>query len=124
MPYQTSTEGIALLLGADRLHERLLFVADSANLAQNTTNPIMSIHPAGSIDCTSTDGTVRLPASFNGAIYTSGLNNVTTINSSVNVSGTTTLNNITTVNSSLNVSGTTILNHFTAINAPLYNVRR
>jgi hypothetical protein len=36
------------------------------------------------------------------------------------VQGTTTLNNVTTINSSLNVSGTTILNNYTTINAPLY----
>ncbi len=68
--------GDCTLLGANRLHSRLLFVADSAKLVQNTTNPIMSINPAGSIDCTSTDSTVRLPASFNGAIYTGGTFNV------------------------------------------------
>ncbi len=70
---------MGLLLGANRLHTRLLFIADSAKLVQNTTNPIVSINPAGRFDCTSTDSTVKLPASFNGAIYTDGSYNTTVI---------------------------------------------
>jgi hypothetical protein len=62
---------------------------------------------------------VRLPAAFNGALFTNGTYNITCI-SSLNISGFTTLSNITTINSSLNVSGKTTLNNFTTINAPLY----
>jgi len=50
-----------------------------------------------------------LPASFNGAINTDGTFNVS-LRSTLFVSGTTILNNITTINSSLNVSGLTTLN--------------
>ena len=117
--YQPSTDGIALLLGANRPNARILFVADSTKLAQNTTNPIMAINPAGRIDFTSTDSTVRLPASFNGSIFT-GSSYEVSLRTTLYVQGTTTLNNVTTINSSLNVSGTTILNNHTTINAPLY----
>jgi hypothetical protein len=118
VPYQTSTDGIALLLGANRISSRLLFIADSAKLIQNTTNPIMSLSPTGRIDCTSTDSSVRLPAVFNGALFTNGTHNITCI-SSLNISGFTTLSNNTTINSSLYVSGTTILNNTTTCTSSL-----
>jgi hypothetical protein len=76
----------------------------------STTNPITSISPTGHIDCTSTDSTVRLPAVFNGALFTNGTRNITCI-SSLNISGFTTLSNDTTINSSLYVSGTTHVHH-------------
>jgi hypothetical protein len=98
VPYQTSIDGIALSLGANRIHSRLLFIADSTKLIQNTTNPITSLSPTGHIDCTSTDSTVRLPAVFNGALFTNGARNITCI-SSLNISGFTTLSNNTTINS-------------------------
>ena len=66
----TSTDGVALVLGANRVNSRVLFIADSAKLTQNTTNSVVSINPTGRFDCTSTDGSLRLPAVFNGAIYT------------------------------------------------------
>ncbi len=103
---QTSTDGVALLLGLNRLNSRCLFIGDSANLTQNTTNSI--INPTGRFDCTSTDGSLRLPAVFNGAIFTNTACNTTLI-SSLNVSELTTLNNVTTCISSLNVSGITTL---------------
>ena len=127
--YQTSTDGVALLLGINRVNSRVLFIGDSTKLAQNATNPIIALQPnLGRFDCISTDSTTRLPASFNGAINTDGtfnvslrstlyvsgttiLNNITTINSSLNVMGAARLNNITTINSSLNVSGPTTLNN-------------
>ena len=136
VPSTTSTDGIALLLGANRINTRLLFIADSTKLIQNATNPVVSINPTGRFDCTTTDSTTRLPAVFNGALFTNGtynitcisslnisgnttLNNITTCGSSLNVSGNTTLNNITTCGSSLNVSGNTLFNNITTMNSSL-----
>ncbi len=79
VPFTTSTDGVALLLGANRINTRLLFIADSTKLIQNATNPIVSINPTGRFDCTSTDSTTRLPAVFNGALYTNGTYDITCI---------------------------------------------
>ena len=73
VPSTTSTDGIALLLGANRINTRLLFIADSTKLIQNASNPVVSINPTGRFDCTSTDSTTRLPAVFNGALFTNGI---------------------------------------------------
>jgi hypothetical protein len=89
IPAQTSIEGVALLLGLNRLNSRCLFIGDSVNLTQNATNSIISLNPTGRFDCTSTDGSLRLPAVFNGAIFTNATCNTTCI-SSLNVSGLTT----------------------------------
>jgi hypothetical protein len=62
--YTTSTDCVALVLGANRTNTRLLFIADSTKLIQNATNPVVSINPTGRFDCTSTDSTTRLPAVF------------------------------------------------------------
>ncbi len=106
------------MLGLNRLNCRCLFIGDGANLIQNTTNSIISLNPTGRFDCTSTDGSLRLPAVFNGAIFTNTTCNTTLI-SSLNVSGLTTLSNATTCISSLNVSGITMLNNDTTINGVL-----
>ena len=106
VPSTTSTDGIALLLGANRINTRLLFIGDSTKLTQNASNPVVSINPTGRFDCTSTDSTTRLPAVFNGALYTNEIYDITCI-STLTVSGNTTLNNISTYGSSLNVSGNT-----------------
>lgn len=62
----TSTSGIALLSGVNRTNNRQLWVADGANLTQNTTNPVIRIIPLTSssgsiatIDSISTDGLTR-----------------------------------------------------------------
>jgi hypothetical protein len=65
----TSTDGIALLLGVNRSGNRQLWIADSANLAVNTTNPVLRIMN-NAIDCVATDGTTRLPLSFGGGALT------------------------------------------------------
>lgn len=63
----TSTSGVALLSGVNRTGNRQLWVADSANLTQNTTNPVIRINPITSttlyiptIDAMATDGLTRL----------------------------------------------------------------
>jgi hypothetical protein len=56
----SSTDGVALLLGVNRSNNRQLFVADSANLAQNTTNRIISINPSGgAISAADTTGSAK-----------------------------------------------------------------
>ncbi len=65
----TSTDGVALLLGVNRTGNRQTWVADSANLAVNTTNPVFRISN-NSIDCVATNGTTRLPRSFGGGALT------------------------------------------------------
>ncbi len=61
--------GIASLLGINRTDNRKLWVADSAKLAINATNPVLRISN-NSIDCEATDGTTRLPLSFGGGALT------------------------------------------------------
>lgn len=57
----TSTSGVALLSGVNRTGNRQLWVADSANLTQNTTNQVIRITPSGTtIDAVATDGLTRL----------------------------------------------------------------
>jgi hypothetical protein len=62
----TSTDGIAMLLLGNRLGNRQIGFADSANLAVNATNPILRNY---SVDCLSTNGT-RLQIQFGGVLYT------------------------------------------------------
>jgi hypothetical protein len=64
----TSTDGIAMLLLVNRLGNRQIGFADSANLLVNATNPILRITP-NSVDCLSTNGT-RLQTQFGGVLYT------------------------------------------------------
>lgn len=78
----TSTDGIALLAGVNRSGNRQLWIGDSANLTQNTTNPVIRIMPsARQIDCIATDGNTQLPLT----IGSSG--NSTTISGSLQVNG-------------------------------------
>ncbi|HEX6188170.1 MAG TPA: hypothetical protein VFZ40_08810 [Pyrinomonadaceae bacterium] len=54
----TSTDGIAILLGANRSGNRQMWVADSSLLAQNNTNPVIRFVPnSRSIEAVSTNGT-------------------------------------------------------------------
>jgi hypothetical protein len=69
----TSTDGIAMLLLVNRLGNRQIGFADSANLLVNATNPILRITP-NSVDCLSTNGT-RLQMQLGGVLYT-GANGV------------------------------------------------
>ena len=69
----TSTDGIAMLLLVNRLGNRQIGFAGSANLLVNATNPILLITP-NSVDCLSTNGT-RLQTQFGGVLYT-GANGV------------------------------------------------
>jgi hypothetical protein len=61
----TLSDEIAFLLGVNRSGNRQLRIADSANLAVKTTNPVLRIMN-NAIDCVATDGTTRLPLSFGG----------------------------------------------------------
>ncbi len=63
----TSTEGIAFLLGVNRPGNRQLWLADSANLAVDTTNSVVRLL-TNAIDCVATDGLTRLPISIGGAM--------------------------------------------------------
>ena len=108
------------MLGLNRLNSRCLFIGDSANLTQNSANSVISLNPTGRFDCTSTDGSLRLPAVFNSAMYTNTTYNTTFV-SSLSLSGLTTLNNATTCTSSLNVSGTTTFSNRVGINTTATN---
>ena len=72
IPGQTATDGVALLFGLNRLNSRCssLFIGGSANSTQNSTNSVISLNPTGRFDCTSTGGSLRLRAVFNGALCT------------------------------------------------------
>ena len=69
--------GIALLCGVNRSGNRQLWIADSANLTQNTTNPVLRIF-VNAIDCVSTNGLNSLPILFgnSGATTTINGNNI------------------------------------------------
>jgi hypothetical protein len=79
IPFQTWTDGVELLLGANRTNTRVLFIGDSTKLSQNATNAFVSINPTWRFDCTSTDSSIRLPAVFDGAIFTNATYNITCI---------------------------------------------
>ncbi len=105
IPAQTATDGVALLFGLNRLNSRCLFIGGSANSTPNSTNSIISLNPTGRFDCTSTGGSLRLRAVFNGAMCTNTTYNgalctnttyYTTFVSSLNVSGLSTLATATT----------------------------
>ena len=66
----TSSSGISLLLGVNRSGNRQLWIADSANLTQNTTNGTIRIIPTGTptIDALATDGATRLNMNIGGSL--------------------------------------------------------
>ena len=62
--------GIALICGVNRTGNRQLWIGDSLNLAQNTTNQILRLGVSG-IDCIATNGTTSLPIFYgNGGAQT------------------------------------------------------
>ena len=64
----TSTDGIALVLGVNRLNNRQIWFADTANMTQNTTNRVMRIAPNfGDLSALATDGATTKTLSLNGA---------------------------------------------------------
>jgi hypothetical protein len=62
----TATDGLSLLLGVNRSNNRQLWIADSARLAVNGTNPVlrMLVSDQAQIDSVATDGTTPLPLSL------------------------------------------------------------
>jgi len=53
----TSTDGVALILGVNRTSNRQLWIGDTAALTQNSTNQVIQLFPAaGSISALATDG--------------------------------------------------------------------
>jgi len=69
-----TTGGIALLCGVNTLANRQLWLADSANLTQNSTNPVLRLMPNQGgitypcIDAIATDGNTRLTMGIGGSI--------------------------------------------------------
>ena len=67
-----TTGGIAFICGVNTLANRQLWLADSANLTSNTTNPVLRLMPNQggitypSIDAIATDGSTRLPLGLGG----------------------------------------------------------
>jgi len=70
----TDTNGLALLLGVNRTGNRQLWIADSAALAQNSSNTVVRIFPnAAVIDAIATDATAKQLQVGNGAgVYVPG----------------------------------------------------
>ena len=88
----TSTDGIALLLGVNRTGNRQLWIGDTSKLTQNATNSCIRITSEGYIDCIATNGTTPLPIFINGsAIWLSA---PTQCSSSLGITGTLTANTI------------------------------
>ncbi len=81
--YQNSaivSGGIALLCGVNRTGNRQLWIGDSLNLTQNSTNPVLRINIGGSavaIDCLATIGNIVLPLSIGNAGNTTAINGST-----------------------------------------------
>ena len=71
----TSTEGVALLLGVNRTNNRQLWVADTQLLTQNSTNRVIRIYPNnGDISALATDGSTTKNLVFNTAGGNVGIN--------------------------------------------------
>jgi cytoskeletal protein CcmA (bactofilin family) len=69
-PSNTSTDGIALLIGVNRTNNRQLWISDSANLGQSTSNIVIRFLPnniagIGTIDAVATDGATVKNLCFN-----------------------------------------------------------
>lgn len=63
----TSTDGVALLLGVNRSSNRQLWIADSSLLTQNSTNRIIRFYPGlGEIGALGTDGSTTKTLTLNG----------------------------------------------------------
>ena len=79
-----SSGGIAILCGVNRTGNRQLWIGDSLNLTQNTTNQILRLMPGG-IDCIATNGTTSLPIFLGGGAATTTINGSTiTLNGTIN----------------------------------------
>lgn len=64
----TSTDGIAILLGVNRTGNRQVWFGDTAALTQNSTNRVIRFYPsAGQIDALATNGTTGQNLTLNGA---------------------------------------------------------
>ena len=62
----TDTEGLSMLLGVNRTGNRQLWIADSANLTQNSTNKVVRISPSsGDVSVIATDGVTTKPLLLN-----------------------------------------------------------
>ena len=62
----SSAEGIAFICGVNRAGNRQLWIGDSANLTQNSTNSVLRLTNLGYIDCIGTDGLTRKQLSIGG----------------------------------------------------------
>jgi hypothetical protein len=77
--------GIAILCGVNRTGNRQLWIGDSLNLAQNTTNQILRLM-VGGIDCIATNGTTSLPMSLGGTGAATTINgSMITLNGNVGI---------------------------------------
>lgn len=66
----TDTNGLALCLGVNRASNRQLWLMDSANMAQNTTNPVLVLYVnAGIISSQATDGSTMRPLTVAGSTF-------------------------------------------------------
>lgn len=72
----SSANGVALVLGVNRLGNKQLWICDSEKLAINNTNPALRLITGGvgenSIDSVSTDSSVILRLGLNNSIYIKG----------------------------------------------------
>ena len=101
--------GIALLCGVNRTGNRQLWIGDSANLTQNTTNKILRLMVDG-IDCVATNGTTSLPMFLGGGGATTTINgSAITLNGNTTIAGnlTGTGTGISSIANGLNITGAT-----------------
>ncbi|MCP5517531.1 MAG: hypothetical protein H7A45_09785 [Verrucomicrobiales bacterium] len=100
-PGVTSTDGVSLLLGVNRPVNRQLWIADSARLAMNSSNPVLrlSVFDHAAVDAIATDGAtpVRLSLGPNESVVISPNRNVgigtTSPSSTLHVNGSMTVEN-------------------------------
>ncbi|HYO75456.1 MAG TPA: tail fiber domain-containing protein [Thermoanaerobaculia bacterium] len=63
----TSTDGVALILGANRANNRQLWIGDTAAMGQSSANRVIRFYPnVGDISAIATDGIAVKPLSLNG----------------------------------------------------------
>ena len=107
-----TTGGIALLCGVNTLANRQLWLADSANLTSNTTNPVLRLMPNQGgitypcVDAIATDGNTRLPLGLGGnaIILANGNVGIGLTNPSTTLQVNGTLNATTILENNVNIS--------------------
>jgi len=114
----TSTDGLAFLLGVNRPGNRQLWIADSANLAQSTSNTILRLSPSsGDISALATDGVTNKALILNAGGGNVGIG-TTAPTAKLEVAGAAALSTAVDVGINLSLKNTAIGNTWNLYNLP------